>query len=64
MDSFQPGDFVVLDTMPEWGLGQVQSHIGNKITVNFENGGKQVLHSDLVSLTPVYHIDEKPHHKA
>ena len=29
---------------PEWGLGQVQSIIGPRITVNFENAGKVVLH--------------------
>ena len=25
---------------PDWGLGQVQSIIGNRITVNFEHRGK------------------------
>ena len=28
---------------PEWGLGQVQSIIGPRVTVNFENAGKVVL---------------------
>ncbi|MEM9144715.1 MAG: DUF3553 domain-containing protein [Pseudomonadota bacterium] len=28
---------------PEWGLGQVQSIVGDRITVNFENEGKIVL---------------------
>ncbi|MGF1501281.1 MAG: DUF3553 domain-containing protein [Paracoccaceae bacterium] len=28
---------------PEWGLGQVQSIVGARITVNFENEGKVVL---------------------
>ncbi|HUF87437.1 MAG TPA: DUF3553 domain-containing protein [Thermohalobaculum sp.] len=33
---------------PEWGLGQVQSIIGTRITVNFENQGKVVMQgSDL-----------------
>jgi hypothetical protein len=27
---------------PEWGLGQVQSMIGGRVTVNFENRGKVV----------------------
>ena len=28
---------------PDWGIGQVQSIIGQRITVNFENRGKVVL---------------------
>ena len=35
---------------PEWGLGQVQSVIGDRITVNFENSGKQVIDGTQVSL--------------
>jgi hypothetical protein len=29
---------------PGWGLGQVQSIIGARVTVNFEHRGKVVLH--------------------
>lgn len=39
---------------PEWGLGQVQSNIGGRVTVNFEHEGKVVLMSEYVTLTPVY----------
>jgi len=35
---------------PEWGLGQVQSVIGDRITVNFENKGKQVIDGTQVTL--------------
>ena len=35
---------------PDWGLGQVQSIVGHKITVNFEHRGKIVLIGDDVSL--------------
>jgi hypothetical protein len=35
---------------PEWGLGQVQSIVGSRITINFENEGKVVVNGDLVSL--------------
>ncbi|MBK0397577.1 DUF3553 domain-containing protein [Limibaculum sp. M0105] len=28
---------------PDWGIGQVQSIIGERVTVNFENQGKVVL---------------------
>lgn len=35
----------------EWGIGQVQSIIGPRMTVNFENVGKVVINTDLVSVT-------------
>jgi hypothetical protein len=47
-----PGALVRHPTQPEWGLGQVQSVIGNRVTVNFENAGKQLINSDLVKLVP------------
>ncbi|MEO0820155.1 MAG: DUF3553 domain-containing protein [Pseudomonadota bacterium] len=31
---------------PDWGTGQIQSMIGPRITVNFENEGKVVLLGD------------------
>lgn len=39
---------------PEWGLGQVQSNIGGRITVNFEHEGKLALDAAQVTLDPVY----------
>ena len=48
-----PGTFVRHPVRLDWGLGQVQSAIGNRITVNFENAGKQVINSDHVSLLTV-----------
>ena len=38
---------------PDWGLGQVQSIIGSRVTVNFENQGKGVLQGDDVPLEVV-----------
>ncbi|MEP3346010.1 DUF3553 domain-containing protein [Litoreibacter sp.] len=35
---------------PEWGLGQVQSNINGKLTVNFENMGKMTLESAKITL--------------
>lgn len=32
---------------PEWGLGQIQSIVGERITVNFEHAGKIVLRGDV-----------------
>ena len=34
----------------DWGVGQVQSVVGDKITVNFENVGKQVINGAQVML--------------
>jgi len=48
-----PGDFVRHPGRPDWGLGQVQSMIGHRITVNFENAGKLVIDGNVVELTPV-----------
>lgn len=50
---FVPGDFVRHPAHPEWGLGQVQSAIGDRITINFENIGKTVINAATVSLTIV-----------
>jgi hypothetical protein len=30
---------------PEWGIGQVQSVIGARITVNFEHAGKRLVNA-------------------
>ena len=47
---FEPGDYVINPVNKEWGTGQIQSIIGNKVTVNFENAGKQVINIDFVIL--------------
>ncbi len=39
----EPGMLVRHPGRPDWGLGQVQSNIDGRITVNFENEGKVVL---------------------
>lgn len=44
------GAIVRLPAAPDWGLGQVQSIVGTRITVNFENRGKVVLQGDSVAL--------------
>ncbi|KAE9625545.1 DUF3553 domain-containing protein [Parasedimentitalea maritima] len=49
-----PGMFVRHPNHPEWGLGQVQSNIGGKITVNFRDQGKLVIDGSRVALTPVF----------
>ena len=47
---FQPGDYFINPTNKKWGIGRIQSIIGNKVTVNFENVGKQVLNIEIVTL--------------
>jgi hypothetical protein len=44
------GAIVRMPAEPEWGLGQVQSIVGSRITVNFEHRGKVVLQGDRASL--------------
>ena len=34
---FEPGDKVINPTNKDWGIGQVQSIIKGKVTVNFQN---------------------------
>lgn len=44
------GDFVRHPDKAEWGVGQVQSVDGTRITVNFEHGGKQLIHAERINL--------------
>ncbi|ARJ70191.1 DUF3553 domain-containing protein [Paracoccus contaminans] len=46
----EPGMMVRHPLMPEWGIGQVQSRIGDRITVTFPDAGKQVLDGRRVTL--------------
>ena len=47
---FEPGDKVVNPNKKEWGIGQIQSIIKEKITVNFENAGKKVINGNIITL--------------
>ncbi|WP_027258999.1 DUF3553 domain-containing protein [Leisingera aquimarina] len=49
-----PGMFVRHPDHPEWGVGQVQSNAGGKITVNFPDQGKLVIDGARISLIPVF----------
>tara|TARA_A100001015_G_scaffold281726_1_gene345254 strand:+ start:3282 stop:3458 length:177 start_codon:yes stop_codon:yes gene_type:complete len=46
----EPGNFVLNPSKKSWGIGQVQSVIKNKATVNFQNAGKVVINLDNVNL--------------
>ena len=45
-----PGALVKCPSQPSWGIGQVQSCIGSKATINFENSGKKVIDLTTVNL--------------
>jgi len=47
---FTLGDYVINPLHKDWGIGQVQSIIKNKVTVNFQNQGKQVINGEIVTL--------------
>jgi len=48
-----PGVFVRHPQQPDWGLGQVQSVIGERVTVNFEHRGKVLINGVRVTLQVV-----------
>ncbi|UEM20253.1 DUF3553 domain-containing protein [Skermanella mucosa] len=48
-----PGALVRHPAQPDWGLGQIQSSIGNRVTVNFEHAGKVLINAAVVSLEVV-----------
>ena len=54
---YEPGVLVRMDSQLDWGICQVQSAIGEKITVNFENQGKLVLNINKVKLSLVFFDD-------
>ncbi|MEC7965805.1 MAG: DUF3553 domain-containing protein [Pseudomonadota bacterium] len=55
MTSFlEPGMRVRHPSQPEWGIGQVQSNIGGKVTVNFPEAGKVVIDGSRIDLMPVF----------
>ena len=47
---FYPGDFVINPENKTWGIGQVQSIIGTKVTVNFQNVGKKTINTLEINL--------------
>jgi len=55
--NYVPGDFVINPKNRSWGIGQIQSVIKNKVTVNFENVGKKVINSKEIILKRVNKIE-------
>ena len=50
---FEPGDKVINPDNKDWGIGQVQSIIKGKVTVNFENVGKKVINAENIKLEKI-----------
>ena len=51
--NYEPGDYVRNPNKKDWGIGQIQSIINDKVTVNFENSGKRVINVKEVILEKV-----------
>ena len=54
---YEPGDYVINPNKKNWGIGQIQSIINNKVTVNFENVGKKVINNKLIALEKIKKIE-------
>ncbi len=54
--NFEPGDKVINPANKDWGIGQVQSIINEKVTVNFENVGKKVINAKNVLLEKMLNV--------
>ena len=54
---YEPGDFVINPKNKNWGIGQIQSIIKGKVTVNFENVGKKVINSNNIVLKKINKIE-------
>ena len=54
---YEPGNFVINPKNKSWGIGQIQTIIGNKVTVNFENTGKKVINSEEIILKKIIIIE-------
>lgn len=50
IEILEPGMLVRHPDHEDWGIGQVQSRIGSKVTVNFEHAGKVVIEGARVPL--------------
>ena len=48
-----PGAMVRHPSQPDWGVGQVQSVVGDRVTVNFEDRGKVLINAAVVELEVV-----------
>ena len=59
-DALVPGTFVRHPDAPDWGIGQIQSAVGTRVTVNFEHRGKVMINAAVVALEPVEPVERDP----
>ncbi len=52
-EDLSPGMLVQHPNEPDWGIGQVQSVIGERITVNFQHRGKVLINAARITLIVV-----------
>ncbi|MFC4271121.1 DUF3553 domain-containing protein [Sneathiella chungangensis] len=50
---FSPGQYVRHPQEPDWGIGQVQSSVADRVTVNFTHAGKQMIIVSVVDLVVI-----------
>jgi len=50
---YEPGDKVTNPNNKDWGIGQVQSIINGKVTINFENVGKKVINAENIKIEKI-----------
>tara|TARA_B100001996_G_scaffold161515_1_gene123164 strand:+ start:296 stop:472 length:177 start_codon:yes stop_codon:yes gene_type:complete len=55
--NYEPGDYVINPKNKNWGIGQIQSIIKDKVTVNFENVGKKVINSKIIILEKINQVE-------
>ena len=55
--NYAPGDYVVNPRDKSWGIGQIQSIVKNKVTVNFENVGKKVINNNNIILEKIKQVE-------
>lgn len=58
-DFLEPGAIVRHPGRPDWGRGQVQSVIKDRITVNFEHAGKVVIDGSIIQLEQDYNYPKR-----
>ncbi|MBT8414256.1 MAG: DUF3553 domain-containing protein [Boseongicola sp.] len=54
----EPGMLVRHPDRPDWGIGQVQSNIGGRVTVNWPDEGKVVVDGNIIGLLPVFDSEQ------
>ncbi len=57
-EGLEPGMLVRHPGAADWGMGQIQSIIGSRITVNFEHVGKVVIEGERIELHQVFGSDK------